>query len=151
MGLSRLYIDTHTRRSPGDSAEESAPLVTTEERGCAPIPMSANTRDANKDPFTNVPTPDRDIPGLTDLATLSVGDDIEVDDRATPLTVTRVGHKPVALPNGDTARANVVEAAHDRANAAPRRFFETLNIADGTVIEIVDDTGQPVRVFADAE
>jgi hypothetical protein len=131
----------------GESNAEVARVLEPRERGCVELPMSVNDSRPNKGPLQDVSTPDRDIPGITDLSTLSAGDHIELDSHATPLVVERVGHTPVALPNGDTARSNCIEASHERADGRTRQFCEQINLAGGSVIEIVDENGSPVRVF----
>jgi hypothetical protein len=94
-----------------------------------------------------VPTPDYDVPGITDLSGLSEGDRIELNCKATPLTVTKVGVRVISLVGGDATRQYAIAAEHDRADAIEHEFYESINVADGTVIEILDERGVPVRVF----
>lgn len=124
-----------------------APL--TRERGCVELPMSANTPDANKDSGRlDFETPDFDVPGITDLSRLDIGDTVEFDSRTEPLTVVNVGEEPMHLSTvGDIVRHRV-RVEHDRKNARTIELVESINVADGSVIEIVDaEDGTPVRVF----
>jgi hypothetical protein len=94
-----------------------------------------------------LPTPEYDVPGITDLSGLSEGDKIELDCKEEPLTVTKVGVREISLIRDDSTRQYAIAAEHDRENAIKHEFYEEINAADGEVIEIVDERGVPVRVF----
>jgi len=112
---------------------------------------SANTCGTEQKRTAALPTPEFDVPGLTQLSHLREGDQIELDSHTNPLTVTFVGVRDISLPNGDTARQYAIEAEHDRADARTHEIYESINLADGSVIELVDGRGVPVRVFEVAQ
>ena len=106
--------------------------------------MSAKTPEVNKDEW---PTPDREIPGVTDLSKFRPGDQIRLDDHANSLVVQWVGVKTCDCADGSTVRQYALEAEHDRADAATHTLIECVNLIDGSTIEIVDISGSPLRVF----
>jgi hypothetical protein len=108
--------------------------------------MSTNTIRSQNGTDESLPTPDYDVPGLTDLSQLRPGDKIELDDHATPLTVQFVGVKERSTVDGTTTQY-ALKAEHDRADARTYELYEQINLADGSTIQIVDGRGCPVRVF----
>jgi len=139
--------------TPAAGWRKSARVEPARERGCVFEPMSANTPDADKDSGRpDIKTPDFDVPGLTDLSQLDIGDTVEFDSRTEPLTVVNVGEEPMHLRTvGDIVRHRV-RVEHDRENARTIELVESINVADGSVIEIDDaDDDTPVRLFAEAD
>ena len=107
---------------------------------------SATTSGNEQKRIADLPTPDHTVPGLTDLSELRPGDRIVLDSHATPLTVQFVGVRTKSTLQG-TTQQYAIEAEHDRANAVTHDLYEQYNLADGSVIQIVDGRGRPVRVF----
>ena len=106
--------------------------------------MSTNASDVDKD---SVSTPDRDIPGLTDLSGFEEGDKLRLEGHETPLTVDDTHSETIETNDGDEYTAHAVLASHDRTDARQYDLAECINTLDGSVIEIVDKSGRGLRVF----
>jgi len=110
--------------------------------------MSTNDSTIDKDAW---PTPDRDVPGVSDLSQFDEGDRLRMEGHQTPLTVLQVGVREVELATGETTRQYAVAATHDRSDAVEHELIEQINLVDGTTLGVVDDRGCPVRVFAGSD
>lgn len=112
--------------------------------------MSTNVSNPDKD-SVELPTPDRDVPGVTDLSTIEPGDTVHLQSRQTPLTVDARHKRTQRFATGVETTQWKLTISHDRENATPIEVVECLNRADGSVIELIDaDDGTPVRLFAEA-
>lgn len=107
---------------------------------------SATTCGTEQKRIADLPTPDYEVPGLTDLYQLRPGDQISLEGHQTPLTVEFVGVREREIIDGTTTQY-ASEASHDRENARTYELYEQINLADGSVIQIVDEGGRPVRVY----
>jgi hypothetical protein len=92
-------------------------------------------------------TSEHDVIGVSDLSQFAVGDEIILDDHATSLTVTATGVSEQSLLTGETETVHTIAAKHDREDAVEHEIAESINIADGTTMELVDERGCPVRLF----
>jgi len=113
--------------------------------------MSTNEPQRNKDPLADAPTPDRDIPGCTDLSRLSEGDTVRLDTHASPFTVSDTAARERRCKGGHTTtqRAAALESTH--AAGGTVEIVECINRVDGSVIELVDRADDtPVRLFREA-
>lgn len=111
---------------------------------------SATTRGTDQKRIADLPTPDYEMPGLTDLSHLRPGDQICVEVHPTPLTGKFVGVRQREIIDG-TTKQYALEASHDREDAHGYDLYEQINLADGNGIQILDDGGQPVRVYEVAQ
>jgi hypothetical protein len=97
-------------------------------------------------------TPDYDVPGIVDLTKVEEGDEIYIHTRKTALTVTETAKRTLSFSNGIETVQRAIAAEHDRKNSVPVEIVESVNRADGDVIELVNrDTGTPLRVFLTKE
>ena len=107
---------------------------------------SATTCGTDQKRIADLPTPDYNVPGLTDLSQLRPRDPTQLDGHQTPLTVEFVGVRQREIIDGTTTQ-HALEARDDREDARCYGLYEQINLAGGSVIQIVDDTGRPVRVY----
>ena len=108
--------------------------------------MSTNTISQENGTDAQLPTPDYAVPGVTDLSTYRPGDQIILEGYSSPLTVQFVGVRERSTCVGPTTQY-ALEATHDRDNAVTHELYEHINVADGEVIELVDEHGRPKRVY----
>ena len=108
--------------------------------------MSTKTTSQQNSTDAQLPTPDYAVPGVTDLSTYRPGDQIILDGHSSPLTVQFVGFRERSTCVGPTTQY-ALEATHDRDNAVTHELYEHINVADGEVIELVDQHGRPRRVY----
>jgi len=111
---------------------------------------TATTRGTEQKRTANLPTPDFDVPGITGLSDLRPGDQIAVEGHTQPLTVEFVGEREIKTIEGKVQQ-HAIGADHDRENARTQEVYEKINIADGSVIELVDERGKPIRVYEVAQ
>lgn len=104
----------------------------------------------DKNGIADLPTPDYEVLGLTTLSHLRPGDQLQLEDHCTPLTVEFVGVRQVATLDGETQQY-ALTASHDRADAQQYKLYEQINSIDGTVVQIVDGDGRPMRVYEVAQ
>ena len=100
----------------------------------------------NENRIGSLPTPDYDVPGLTNLSHLRLGDQIRLEGHITHLTVRLVGVRGQDIIDSTTKQC-ALKTSHGRADAKSYELFEQINLADGRVTQINDIDGQPVRVF----
>ena len=110
----------------------------------SPTATTSGTEQKRTD--AQLPTPDYAVPGVTDLSTYRPGDQIILDGHSSPLTVQFVGLRERSTCVGPTTQY-ALEATHDRDNAVTHELYEHINVADGEVIEVVDEHGRPTRVY----
>ena len=111
---------------------------------------TATTRGTDEKRTANFPTPDFEVPGITDISEFRPSDQIAVEGHTQPLTVEFVGVRKVETIEGP-AQQHAIGAVHDRENARTHEVYEKINLVDGSIIELVDEHGKPLRVFEVAQ
>ena len=114
------------------------------------ISPTTTTRGTAEKRTVDIPTPEFEVPGITDLSDLRPGDQIAVEGHTQPLTVEFVGMREVETIEGP-AQQHAIGAVQDRENARTHEVYEKINLADGSIIELVDERGKPLRVYEVAQ
>jgi hypothetical protein len=123
--------------------EHASWAVSTQIMSASPFATTGGTEQKR---IADLPTPDYEVPELNDLSHLRLGDQIRLEGHQTPLIVEFVGVVERETVDGTTTQYTV-EASQYRDDARCYELYEQINLADGDVIQIVDDGGRPVRVY----
>ena len=104
----------------------------------------------NENRIGNLPTPDYDVPRLTNLSHLHPDDQIQLEGHNTIINVGFADFQEQDIIDS-TTKQYALKTSYGRADAQSYDLFEQINLVDGSVIQTIDIDGQPVRTFEVAQ